>query len=130
MIQAFSFLFGDDYNFFVATNISIDLYKIKVDSLKAKLVKNIVISVQDPQYFYEPTTSVVVVVDSKANCQPYFLNLFEAKAQKGKSFQLDTSSVDPQTASEAQKSFRASQRMSFGERALSFFSRKTSELQG
>lgn len=45
MIHAFSFLFGDDYNFFVATNISIDLYKVKIDSLKAKLVKNMVISV-------------------------------------------------------------------------------------
>lgn len=86
MIQAFSFLFGDDYNFFVATNISIDLYKVKIDSMKAKLVRNIVISVQEPQFFYEPTTSVVVVVDNKANCYPYFLNLFEAKAQKGKSF--------------------------------------------
>lgn len=48
MIHAFSFLFGDDYNFFVATNISIDLYKVKMESLKAKLIKNISISVSDP----------------------------------------------------------------------------------
>lgn len=48
MIKAFSFLFGDDYNFFVATNISIDLYKVKIDQLKAKLVKNIVISMNEP----------------------------------------------------------------------------------
>jgi hypothetical protein len=27
-INAFSFLFGDDFNFFVATNLGIDLYKI------------------------------------------------------------------------------------------------------
>jgi hypothetical protein len=30
MIHAFSFLFGEDFNFFIATNISIDLYKIKL----------------------------------------------------------------------------------------------------
>lgn len=29
-ILAFSFLFGDDFNFFVATNISIDMYDIKI----------------------------------------------------------------------------------------------------
>ena len=41
MIYAFSFLFGDDFNFFIATNIAIDLYKVKVDKQKAKIVKNI-----------------------------------------------------------------------------------------
>eukprot|EP00347_Sterkiella_histriomuscorum_P024036 403332528 len=121
MIHAFSFLFGDDYNFFVATNISIDLYKVKIDSLKAKLVKNMVISVQDPQFYYEPTASVVVVVDNRGQCYPYFLNLWDNKAAKGKLFQLDVSSVDPKLIQEANQSFRGSNRMSFGEKAMSFF---------
>jgi hypothetical protein len=42
-ILAFSFLFGDDFNFFIATNISIDLYKIKLDKKESKLVKNIIL---------------------------------------------------------------------------------------
>jgi len=42
-IMAFSFLFGDDFNFFIATNLSIDLYKIKLEKKESKLVKNIVI---------------------------------------------------------------------------------------
>jgi hypothetical protein len=41
MIHAFSFLFGDDFNYFVATNLSIDLYKIKGLKQKAKIVKSI-----------------------------------------------------------------------------------------
>ena len=65
MIHSFSFLFGDDYNYFVATNISIDLYRIKIDALKAKLVKNIVINIADPVFYYEPTASIVVVADNK-----------------------------------------------------------------
>ena len=43
-IHGFSFTYGDNFNFFVATDISIDLYMVKSDSLKAKLVKNIPIS--------------------------------------------------------------------------------------
>ena len=30
LIQAFSFMLGDDFNFFVASNIAIDLYDIKI----------------------------------------------------------------------------------------------------
>lgn len=41
MIRAFSFVLGDDFNFFVASNLNIDLYEIKFDKVKAKLVKNI-----------------------------------------------------------------------------------------
>ncbi len=48
MIHAFSFTYGDSFNFFITTNISIDLYKVKVDTLKAKLVKNIVLSHSEP----------------------------------------------------------------------------------
>ena len=48
LIYAFSFLFGDDFNFFIATNISIDLYKIKLNKQKAKLVKNMALQVNEP----------------------------------------------------------------------------------
>lgn len=43
-ILAFSFLFGEEFNFFVATNIGIDLYDIKISKQKTKLIKNITIS--------------------------------------------------------------------------------------
>ena len=66
MIHAFSFLFGDDFNYFVATNITIDLYKIKSDKHKAKVVKSIQIQINDPQHmYYEPMANVVVVCDNK-----------------------------------------------------------------
>lgn len=42
-ILAFSFVFGDDFNFFIATNISIDLYKVKTDKKESKVIKNIVL---------------------------------------------------------------------------------------
>ncbi len=48
MIHAFSFTYGDNFNFFVVTDISIDLYKVKADTLRAKLVRNIAISHKDP----------------------------------------------------------------------------------
>ena len=47
-ILAFSFVFGDDFNFFITTNLSIDMYKIKLDKKESKLVKNIALSVSDP----------------------------------------------------------------------------------
>lgn len=46
--MAFSFVFGDDFNFFIATNLSIDMYKIKLDKKESKLVKNIALSISDP----------------------------------------------------------------------------------
>ncbi len=66
-ILAFSFLFGDDFNFFIATNVSIDLYKIKLDKKESKLVKNIVLQVPDPlmQVYYEPMANLILIVDSK-----------------------------------------------------------------
>jgi len=42
-ILAFSFVFGDDFNFFIATNVSIDLYKVKTDKKESKVIKNIVL---------------------------------------------------------------------------------------
>lgn len=65
MIYAFSFLFGDDFNFFIATNISIDLYKIKLNKQKAKLVKNMALQVNEPQFYYEPMANLVLVTDFK-----------------------------------------------------------------
>ncbi|CDW82519.1 UNKNOWN [Stylonychia lemnae] len=130
IIHAFSFLFGDDYNYFVATNISIDLYRIKIDSLKAKLVKNIVINQTEPIFYYEPTASVVVVVDNKGQCSPYFLNLYEQKQHKGKTFQIDISqpaSQEGQQTQDARASLRASNRLSFTERAFGLF--KKTELK-
>ena len=60
-------MFGDDFNFFIATNLSIDLYKIKLDKKESKLVKNISLNINDPlmQVYYEPMANLVVVTDSK-----------------------------------------------------------------
>lgn len=91
-IMAFSFVFADDFNFFLATNISIDLYKIKVDKKESKVVKNIVLQMQDPlmQVYYEPMANTMIFADSKGQCQPYFLNLYKTKQHKGKVFTLET----------------------------------------
>ena len=43
MIHALSFMMGEDFNLMVASNVSIDLYKVKPNKMKAKLVKNIMI---------------------------------------------------------------------------------------
>ena len=43
-ILAFSFLFGDDFNFFVATNNLITLYDVKLNKQKAKNIKTIPIT--------------------------------------------------------------------------------------
>ena len=78
-ILGFSFLFGDDFNFFIATNLSIDLYKIKLDKKESKLVKNIVLNVADPyiQLYYETMANMVMIVDSKGTCSPFFLNMYK-----------------------------------------------------
>ena len=140
-ILAFSFLFGDDFNFFIATNISIDLYKIKLDKKESKLVKNIVLQVADPlmQVYYEPMANLVVVADSKGQCFPFFLNLYKQKQHRGKIFQLET----PEDAAQDSVSSRASlqtpitpsqfgeveqpsvARATLGERAMSFFKKGT-----
>ena len=85
-IAAFSFCFGDDFNFCVVSNIAIDLYDVKLDKQKAKLVKNISLSVSDPYIFYEPLANIVVTCDQKGLCYPYFLNLYKQKLHKGKAF--------------------------------------------
>ena len=67
-IYAFSFTFGDDFNFFVATNFSIDIYKIKLGKQKAKLIKNIALAGTfngEPSFFYDCMTSTIIIGDSK-----------------------------------------------------------------
>jgi len=39
-ILGFSFVFGDDFNFVVVTNNQIQLYLVKVNKAKAKLIKS------------------------------------------------------------------------------------------
>ena len=67
MIHAISFCAGEDFNFFVASNSSLDLYHVKPAKLKAKLVKNILLSVSpgDLQFYFEPVTCVLVSTDAR-----------------------------------------------------------------
>jgi hypothetical protein len=57
------------------------MYKIKMDKKKSKLVKNIALNMSDPlmQVYYEPMANLVVVADSKGQCNPFFLNLYKQK---------------------------------------------------
>jgi hypothetical protein len=86
--MAFSFLFADDFNFFIATNLTIDMYKIKMDKKESKLMKSIALNISDPlmQVYYEPMANLVVVTDSKGKCSPFFLNLYKQKQHRGKLF--------------------------------------------
>lgn len=68
-IMAFSFLFGEDFNFFIATNASIDIYKVKPNKQKAKLVKSIPhpipLDALNSQVYYETMSNTILVVDNK-----------------------------------------------------------------
>lgn len=57
------------------------MYKIKMDKKESKLVKNIALNISDPlmQVYYEPMANLVVVADSKGQCNPFFLNLYKQK---------------------------------------------------
>lgn len=66
MIRAFSFVLGDDFNFFVASNLNIDLYEIKFDKVKAKLVKNI--SLQSEYVFFDALSNTLVACDDYGKC--------------------------------------------------------------
>lgn len=46
-ILGFSFVFGEDFNFFVATNTQIDLYEISLSKQRAKIVKSISYTIAD-----------------------------------------------------------------------------------
>jgi hypothetical protein len=79
-ILGFSFVFGDDFNFFVATNTSIDLYDISLSKQKAKVIKNITFSVPEGncELFYDSLANIVLICDTqKGSVQPYFLNLYK-----------------------------------------------------
>jgi hypothetical protein len=69
-ILAFSFAFGDDFNFFVATDNLISLYEVKLDKQKAKIVKHIQITgLSEPcQVYTEQMANTVVYIDSKGQC--------------------------------------------------------------
>jgi hypothetical protein len=80
VIHAFSFTTGcDDFNFFIVTNISIDLYKVEVDTQKAKIVKNLPLDLNvgvEPYIVMDPISSTVLAIDSKTcTAWPYFLHL-------------------------------------------------------
>lgn len=79
-IRGFSFLFGDQFNFMVATNATIELYKLKNNKNKAKVVKSIQVSMSsDSSFLYEPMANVVLFCDNKGICSPIFLNLYKSK---------------------------------------------------
>ena len=91
-ILGFSFVFGDDFNFFVATNTSIDLYDISLSKQKAKVIKNITFNVPEGncELFYDSLANIVLICDTqKGSVQPYFLNLYKNRQYKGKIIQLD-----------------------------------------
>lgn len=92
-ILAFSFVLGDDFNFFVATNNLISLYEVKLNKQKAKMVKHIqIVGLTEPcEVYVEQMASTVVYIDSKGQCQTYFLNQHKHKNHKGKLFNLDLS---------------------------------------
>ena len=84
MIRAFSFVLGDDFNFFVASNLNVDLYEVRFDKVKARLVKNI--AVQSEHCFFDSLSNTLVMCDEFGKCQPLFLNLYKQKQHKGKAF--------------------------------------------
>jgi hypothetical protein len=69
-------LFGDDFNFFVATNNLITLYDVKLNKQKAKMVKHIPITgLSEPcQMYIDQMANTVIYIDSKGQCQTFFLN--------------------------------------------------------
>ena len=66
-ILGFSFVFGDDFNFFVATNSQIDLYDVSLSKQKAKVMKSISYSVVDghAELYYDALACVAVICDTQ-----------------------------------------------------------------
>ena len=84
-------MFGDAFNLFIVTDVSIDLYRVLPEKQTAKPVKSVALGKKElgePTVFYEPMANVVVVVDTRGHCQTYYLSMWE-KGMKGKSFQLE-----------------------------------------
>ena len=129
MIRAFSFAAGDEFNFFVASNLNIDLYEVKFEKVKAKLIKNI--SVNSDHIFFDPLCLTLISLDDYGKCTPLFLNLFKTKQHKGKQFSLeagipgqegDVSSSASMVINKNQSTVSSnSQRQSMTDRALSLF---------
>ena len=91
-ILGFSFVFGDDFNFFVVTNSQIDLYEILLSKQRAKLIKSITYSATEnaSQLYYDALANVVVICDTqKGQIHPFFLNMYKSRNHKGKTIQLD-----------------------------------------
>ena len=65
-ILGFSFVFGDDFNFFVATNTQLDLYDVSLSKQRAKGIKNISINIADnhSELFYDPLANIAVICDT------------------------------------------------------------------
>ena len=65
-----SFVFGDDFNFVLATNNLITLYDVKLNKQKAKTIKQLPISnLSEPvRIFFEPLANTMAAVDSKGMC--------------------------------------------------------------
>ena len=88
IIHGFSFSTGsDDFNFFIVTNLSIDLYLVDIVSQRARIVKNIPLELPnqvEPHVLIEPLTGTVMAIDPKTgNCQPYFIHLHNQGSIKG-----------------------------------------------
>ena len=62
-----TFVFGDDFNFILATNNLITLYDVKLNKQKAKTIKQIPISglVEPIKLYMEPLANLIVAIDSK-----------------------------------------------------------------
>lgn len=101
VIHGFTFCAGsDDFNFFVVTNLSIDIYRVDIAGMKARIVKNIAFelpsSCTEPQIYIEPLTSTVIAIDPKTTTvYPFFLHLQEQgpAAVRGQNFKLDLTQV-------------------------------------
>ena len=86
--------------------------------------------VEPVRCFFEPLACTLVAVDSKGQCQPYFLNLYKSKQLKGKLFQLELAQpaqADTQNSDLAasiaslDNGQAASLRTSFTQRAVQYF---------
>jgi len=75
-------VFGDDFNFFVATNTQIDLYDISLSKQRAKVIKSIGFSVAEnhAELYYDSLANVVLICDTqKGMVHPFYLNLYKSR---------------------------------------------------
>ena len=94
--MGFSFVFGEDFNFFVTTNTQIDLYDVSLSKQRAKVIKSIAFTVAEnhSELFYDSLANVILICDTqKGLVYPYFLNIYKSRHYKGKPIQLDAEST-------------------------------------